>query len=859
MKHTLFLWIVMVPLLQAVPCFGQNKTKKRVTVDDYARWSTMGDVQLSANGKWVNYKLNYDYGADTLFVASIQGKKRIAFPKAERYSFSQDGKYFAVIESEGKLRLLDLDNKQERQYLDVVDYEFSPHDLVIITQSDNKQTLIVFDLDSGGETVFEDCSEFAIAKDGKIAMVAEQSIQYYQNGKVIKLPFTALSEKMLFKKLAWNAQANAICFLEPMVISQGMESNKIYHYSIDSQSTTVLNPTTVEVLQGQLIYGEGNTALRFSDDGSQVLFYYSEPKEKEVKQPYEVWDTDTVYEYGWNKLYGNPRVLNKLASWFTATNKVVLIGTNERPSAILTIDGNYAVCYDLKQYEPQYEQVAPADMYLKHIDTGEEKLLLPKQSTAPGMTGISPKGNYFYYYKDRNWWIYDSKKGVHHNVSGVLPIAVTDHQRYEAGPPYPYASPGWSSDEKYFIVYDAYDMWVITVDDYKARRVTRGKEQQVQFRLSEELYPLARKQFKDEYLVRLIDFSKGLLLYASTAGGESGYYKMNPDFSISKILFGNSGKSRLQKAAHTEDYIFVEETAVNPPRLMHFSGKRPTKTIFQSNPFAKAYKWGTAELIDYQNTDGVPLKGILYKPADYVKGKQYPMVVFIYEKQSTGFHNYIVPTEFDSVGFNAAHYFLDGYLVFFPDIVYTPGQAGLSALDCVVAAVDKVKSMGIVDDKRIGLIGHSFGGYESTFIITQTKLFTAAVSGAGVTNLISGYFSYSTPARRPDAWRYESQQHRFGFSPFDNWEAYSKNSPLPHATQCETPLLSWAGKKDTNVLWTQLAEFHMALRRLRKKNLFIVYENEGHAVKTPELQKDLSMRIKHWFDFYLKEKSVVID
>ncbi|WP_291127593.1 alpha/beta hydrolase family protein [Flavobacterium sp. UBA7682] len=843
--------MMMVSLLQAVPSFGQNKTKKQLTVADYAKWSRLVDEKIAADGKWVSYKLNYDYGADTLFVQQRQGKKRTAFPEAEEGSFSKDGKYLAVVEKEGKLSIRDLANNRETTYLDVIDYEFTEKDLAIVSKTEKEQTLTVFNLDTGKENVFDDCSEWAISKDGKIAMVSKQAVQYYHKGTTTKLPFSDAG----YRKLTWNDEANAICFLEPMAKANDMASFKIYHYNLESQKTTVLNPFESEVLKGQVIFGEGNAALRFSNDGRQVFFNYSEPKKKEVKQPFEVWDTDTPYEYGWNKLYGDPKPLNKVASWFPSENKVVLIGTNERPNAMLTIDGKYAVCYDLKQYEPQYGHVAPADMYLKNMESGEEKLWLTKHTTAPGMTGASPKGNYLYYYKERNWWIYDIRKGIHHNLTAAIPIAVTDHQRYEAGPPYPFASPGWSADEKYFIVYDHYDMWLINSIDYSARRITRGKEANVQFRVCEELYPLARKLYKDEYLVRDIDFSKGLLLYGRSDNGKSGYYKMNPDFSVSKLLFSNSGKSNVQKAAHTEDYIFVEETAVSPPKLMHFKGSQPVKTVFQSNPLAKNYSWGEAELIAYQNKQGVPLKGILYKPTDYVPGQQYPMVVFIYEKQSPGFHNYIVPTEFDSVGFNAAHYFLNGYLVLFPDIVYTPGEVGLSALDCVVAAVEKVKSMGIVEENSIGLIGHSFGGYESAFIITQTKLFKAAVSASGTTNTISGYLSYSTPARRPDAWRYESQQHRYGFSPFENWEAYSKNSALHHVAQCETPLLSWAGKKDTSVLWTQGSEFHMALRRLGKKNLFIVYENEGHTIKDSKLQKDLTMKIKEWFDFYLKEKA----
>ncbi len=122
-------------------------------------------------------------------------------------------------------------------------------------------------------------------------------------------------------------------------------------------------------------------------------------------------------------------------------------------------------------------------------------------------------------------------------------------------------------------------------------------------------------------------------------------------------------------------------------------------------------------------------------------------------------------------------------------------------------------------------------------------------------NLIGSYFTHESTIARSNAWRFEAQQFRMPFSPFEDWKAYERNAALPNAGTIVTPILTWAGKKDPTVSWTQSAEFHLALRRLGKRNVFIVYPNEPHNINTPELQKDLSTKTKNWFDFYLKGKT----
>src|SRR5690606_18072510 len=132
-----------------------------------------------------------------------------------------------------------------------------------------------------------------------------------------------------------------------------------------------------------------------------------------------------------------------------------------------------------------------------------------------------------------------------------------------------------------------------------------------------------------------------------------------------------------------------------------------------------------------------------------------------------------------------------GYFVLMPDIIYGKGNPGMDATDCVVAATNHVIGMGMVKRDRIALMGHSFGGYETNFIITQTSLFRTAISGASIFDLPSWYLSISRNSGDPEIWRFESQQWRMGKSLYADREGYERNSPSSWVENVNTPLLLW--------------------------------------------------------------------
>jgi dipeptidyl aminopeptidase/acylaminoacyl peptidase len=225
--------------------------------------------------------------------------------------------------------------------------------------------------------------------------------------------------------------------------------------------------------------------------------------------------------------------------------------------------------------------------------------------------------------------------------------------------------------------------------------------------------------------------------------------------------------------------------------------------------------------------------------------------VEFYEKMSQNANVYPQP---GYNGFSVGAYTSNGYAVLEPDIVYKVNDPGMSTVACMVPAVKAAIATGVVDPARVGIHGHSWGGYQTAFLVTQTDIFKAAIAGAPLTDLISMYsliYKNSGSTNQPI---FESSQGRFYGGYWDNLEAYQRNSPVYHAKNVHTPLLILHNDKDGAVDQTQGIEYFNTLRRLNKPVILLEYKGENHGLRKPENMKDYTVRMKEWFDHYLMDK-----
>jgi dipeptidyl aminopeptidase/acylaminoacyl peptidase len=248
---------------------------------------------------------------------------------------------------------------------------------------------------------------------------------------------------------------------------------------------------------------------------------------------------------------------------------------------------------------------------------------------------------------------------------------------------------------------------------------------------------------------------------------------------------------------------------------------------------------------------GDTLQAALFLPAGYVEGQKYPTIIYYYEKLSQTLHNYSNPG-FSGTGWNPAVYTSNGYAVLIPDIVYQLDDPGMSAVWCVLPAVREALKTGVIDEKNMGLHGHSWGGYQTSFLITQTTQFKAAAAGAPLTNMISMYDLIYWNSGSGNMSIFEASQGRFKGGPWENWDSYQRNSPVYHVKKVQTPLLLLHNDKDGAVDFTQGIEYYNALRRLKKPVIMVQYKGENHGLSKLENRKDYSMRMMEFFDYHLK-------
>jgi len=201
---------------------------------------------------------------------------------------------------------------------------------------------------------------------------------------------------------------------------------------------------------------------------------------------------------------------------------------------------------------------------------------------------------------------------------------------------------------------------------------------------------------------------------------------------------------------------------------------------------------------------------------------------------------------------DCSYYVSNGYLVLTPDIAYRTGFPGQSALKCVLPAIQAVVDRGIVDEKAIGIQGHSWGGYQIAYMVTQTNRFRAAAAGAPVANMTSAYDGIRYGTGLPRQFQYERTQSRIGGSLWEYPTRFIENSPIFMADRVETPLLMLHNDNADAVPFTQGIEYFLALRRLGKEAYLFNYNGEPHGIRRRPNQKDYTMRLQQFFDHYLK-------
>ena len=632
---------------------------------------------------------------------------------------------------------------------------------------------------------------------------------------------------------------------------------QLYYWKSGDAVANIWELEKVLAITPNWLVSENYTPL-FSRDGSK-LFIGTSPRPvvqdttllPEEIVNVEIWRGDDGYIYPHQiKQADTEKKRSYLAVIDLTAKSVVQLGTRELPHIEIANEGNASVFLGETNLPYRkavtWENSSSHDLYLLDAKDRSQKTIALK---AKGNATLSPLGNYVIWFSppDTSWFCYGASTGKTVRLNDKMKVMFAEEEDDHPDFPGAYGSAGWTKNDELLLVYDRYDIWAFDPAGKKpAVNLTQtGRSQKTSFRY-----------LKLDLEERYIDPSKDMVLSAfNEITKASGYYKYSfSDGKLTRLLMDNYDFRSLTKAKNANQILFTRETFNEFPDLwtsdMNFTSPRK---LSDANPQMKKYLWGSVEPVKWTSLDNVPLNGLLYKPEGFDPKKKYPMMVYFYEKNSDELYSHLAPAVYGST-INYTMYTSNGYLVFVPDIVYKIGLPGESAYNCILPGVMNLISKGFVDEKHIGVQGHSWGGYQIAYLVTRTDLFAAAEAGAPVANMTSAYggVRYETGLSR--MFQYEKTQSRIGGTLWEKPMNYIENSPLFFANKINTPLLMMHNDADGAVPWTQGIEFYMALRRLNKPVWMLNYNGEGHNLKLRQNKTDLAIRMMQYFDHYLKNK-----
>lgn len=845
-----YLFYLLLFVLVSCPVMGQVLQKRTVTPQDYSLWHYMDAEAISDDGNWISYHNYYD-ATDSLFVKHRSSGKLYRFAKGKDGAFIAN--HFVCQTPDSVVHILDLAQGAERTLPNVKTYTVADSFIATLANTDDESLFSVYSLDGALLHTETGVASFSVSPNHRSIVVAKKSDDSYQVlllniGAVKKSSVVAESEEGGgFLNLSWSDDSKAVAFIQ-----YSEKKSALYYYHLDQKKLKTFF-TDVAAFP-KMMNLTPSWSLHISKNNKRVFFKIKQQKEFDIvrkSDEVQVWNAADKNIYprhivteGYSK---NP----KQALWEPDTGRFLQITDSIQPYGSPAGNESFALTFNLTDYEPQSRSNPDKDVYIKNLDTGQSMLLLRRHMGGESNLLASQDGNYISYFKEGQWYVYDVLHHKHRLISGLLPYSLSIESLTERGEN-GYGNPGWTTQGD-CLLYDQFDIWKVHADGSNPIRLTKGREQGIVFRI----IPQSKAQMQTAegriFNNGRFDLTSTLLLSARAVDYSfNGFYLLKSGKELKKICYVNKIVTGIMKSERG-DYAWVEEDVDQPRRIMVGKVGGKFTAVVESNTHHNQFHWTKLQVIQYKNLKGESLQGLLYYPSGYDKNKRYPIIVHLYEKQSYQRHSYINPTMTNEDGFNISNLTAKGYFVLLPDITYEVGNAGFSALECVEAAVKEVKILSLIDEAKMGLIGHSFGGYETDFIITQSNLFVCAVAGSATTNNLSSYLSVSQNLGIPNFFKFEYGQARMKVSPYENMDWYLNNSPVMHAANVNTPLLSWTGLKDPQVEPRQSFEYYMALRRLGKTHIMLAYPNEGHGMEKKENAIDLTTKIEEWFDYYLKD------
>ena len=619
--------------------------------------------------------------------------------------------------------------------------------------------------------------------------------------------------------------------------------------------------------------------LRWSEDGDR-LFYGARPgnapeedpdseDDEALFDPYDfetilegrtvdVWHTDDPFINPNQKRTWSRRQSRTFAGvYHLAAGRAVQLGDEDFQLQSLPDNPLRAVGTSDEPYRKESTWTGGAeDVYLVDLETGERTLVVEGygsgSSAANSWIGarassmsLSPGGRHLVWFLEDHWHLFDAETGTTRNLTQGLDVAFFDVDHDYPSPRGGHGIGGWLEDDAAVLIHDKFDVWQFPTGGGRPANLTegRGRAQEVVLRVL-RVDPDVDAYGRNATLhLSSFDWKDKSFGFFTTRAGRGGLETLLDEEKRFRVV---------AKAGDADRLLFTREDYDEFPDLwvgdLDF---RNRKKVTDVNPgLLDRFAWGTSRLVEWTSDDGIPLQGVAILPGNYEEGKRYPVLTYFYRFFSQRLHEFNQPVINHRPSFPI--YASDGYIVFLPDVRFEVGRPGISALKSVVPGVKKLVDLGLADPDALGLHGHSWSGYTTAYMVTQTNIFAAAVAGAPVSNMTSAYGGIRWGSGMARQFQYEQAQSRLSGSLWEATSDYIENSPLFYADKVETPIVLMHGDEDDAVPWYQSIELYLALRRTGKDAVFLQYRGEPHHPQEYANKLDYSLKMKAFFDHYLK-------
>ena len=883
--------LILIFISLLVPAL--NAQSQRLEIEDLVSWNRIESPLINSTGDYSAHTLRPDYGEPISVVSNHATGERNVLPRVDQLRFSYDGAYLlgmvhppldTIREYKRKKKTDDLKQMDSLLVLNLASgeeqrfpatYRFAIGEYWSGLYAYTTTSMLADSLQKGLE---KDARRLVIRRFGSTDSLSLEGVTNFQlaerapaivatrpkNDSIWPSQIIHFTEEEFIWNTTWESPHHKIG--KTAISEDGQRlaflatvdslKSKQPPYSLFTVTDSRASETAYDWLpHGYRISPDGS--LDFSESGARLFFGISPQLPErdsnlldEDMANVEVWTSQDARLYTQqNVMQDRERKRSYRSVYFFDQRQVSILSSPEASELELPEGGDheFAFVYDERPYLQRLSwEGSPVrkDLYLVEVATGERTLIA--QAVA-GNPDWSPNGEYIYWYNspDTTYQAFSLADRQIRTLTNNETSTFYDELNDRPMHPSPYGVAGWAENDEAIYIYDRYDLWQVDPSgEVYPTRLTNGREASQRLRYI-QLDP--EKKFFNE--------GDRLLVYSFDEDDyHSGYHWLQ--LSNGQLQAIQTGPyrfgTRVLKAREAEAYLYTHEDFNTFPNLQYSENLRESHLqVSDANPQQENFAWGTAEPYEWTNTQGVRLRGTLIKPPNFDPNQRYPMIVNFYERSSERLYQHRAPFPHRST-INYSYYASRGYLIFNPDVFYRVGYPGESAYDCVMPGISKLIDEGFVDEARIGLQGHSWGGYQAAYFLTKTDLFACAESGAPVVNMFSAYGGIRWGSGLSRQFQYERTQSRIGGTPWTHTLRYLENSPIFFTDKVNTPVLILHNDNDGAVPWYQGIEWFTALRRLNKPVWMLNYRGEPHWPLRHANRVDFQRRMSQFFDHYLQ-------